>query len=398
MHSAVTHVAKNKVAKFGLRLGCVAAAVVLTGCATIEEWNPFTGRSKTKNPPAELVEFKSSMAVRTAWEASIGDGEKFMFSPALVGDSIYAAAANGTLARFDAASGKQAWRISAGGRLSAGVGADEKTVAVAGEKGQILVFDADGKQRWKMQASSEVLSAPTVGAGLVLVRSVDNRISAYDADTGARKWIVQRTVPALTLRNAPGIAIDKQSAYIALPGGRLIAVSLKSGAVLWESAVGDPKGATELERIADTSGTPVIIGRDVCAVAYQGRVACYDTANGQQRWSKELSSDVGVAVDERFVFAADENGSVSAFSRDGGVSAWRNSKLSYRRLSAPASFGRAVAVGDYQGYIHFLSREDGAFLARVRADRSAIIAAPVVAGANLVFQTQSGTVVALTTE
>ncbi len=393
MHSAVINIAK-----IGARFGCVAAVLVMTGCATIEEYNPFSGKSKNKTPPSELVEFKSSMAVRTAWEASVGDGEKLIFTPAQAGDSIYVAAANGTLARLDGATGKAAWRIDAGMRLSAGVGADEKTVVVAGEKGMILAFDASGKQRWKMQASSEVLSAPTVGADLVLVRSVDNRISAYDAETGARKWIVQRTVPALTLRNAPGITIDRQVAYVALPGGRLIAVTLKSGAVLWEAAVGDPKGSTELERIADTSGSPVVIGRDVCAVAFQGRVACFDTGNGAQRWSKELSSDVGVAADERFVFAADERGSVSAFARDGGVSVWRNSKLAYRRLSVPVSFGRAVAVGDAQGYIHFLSREDGAFLARVRADKSAIIAAPVVAGANLVFQTQSGTVVALTTE
>jgi outer membrane protein assembly factor BamB len=393
MHSAVIHLAKT-----GARLGCVAFVIALTGCATIEEWNPFSGKSKTKTPPAELVEFKSSMAVRTAWEASVGDGEKFIFSPAQAGDGIVVAAANGTIARLDAATGRAAWRINAGMRLSAGVGADEKTVVVAGEKGVILAFDANGKQRWKIQASSEVLSAPTVGADLVIVRSVDNRISAYDAETGVRKWIVQRTVPALTLRNSPGITIDKQVAYVALPGGRLIAVTLRSGAVLWEAAVGDPKGSTELERIADTSGAPVVIARDVCVVAYQGRVACFDTANGAQRWSKELSSDVGVAVDERFLFAADERGAVSALTRDGGVSVWRNSKLAYRRLSVPASFGRAVAVGDAQGYIHFLSREDGAFLARVRADKSAIIAAPVVAGANLVFQTQSGTVVALTTE
>lgn len=397
MHSAVKPIAKTG-ARIGRVAGCVAAIVALSACATIEEYNPFTGKSKNKTPPAELVEFKSTMAVRTAWEASVGSGEKLIFAPAQAGGGIYAAAENGTLARLDAATGRAVWRINAGMRLSAGVGADEKTVVVAGEKGMILAFDANGKQRWKMQASSEVLSAPTVGAELVLVRSVDNRISAYDAETGARKWIVQRTAPALTLRNAPGITIDKQSAYVALPGGRLIALSLKSGAVLWEAAVGDPKGATELERIADTSGAPVVIGRDVCAVAYQGRVACFDTVNGAQRWSKDLSSDVGVALDQRFVFAADERGSVSAFTRDGGVSVWRNIQLAHRRLSAPASFGRAVVVGDAQGYLHFLSREDGAFLARVRADKSAIIAAPVVAGANLVFQTQSGTVVALTTE
>jgi outer membrane protein assembly factor BamB len=164
-------------------------------------------------------------------------------------------------------------------------------------------------------------------------------------------------------------------------------------------AVGDPRGTTELERIADLSGAPVVTGRDVCAVAYQGRVACFDAATGAPRWAKDLSSEVGVAVDDRFVFAADEKGAVTALSRDTGSGVWRNNKLAYRGLSTPVSVGRAVAVGDAQGFIHFLSREDGAFLARVSTDGSPIMAAsPLIAGANAVFQTQAGAVVALATE
>jgi outer membrane protein assembly factor BamB len=380
------------------KLGCIAAVVLMTGCSTIESLNPFSGRSKNKNPPAALVVFKNSMAVRTAWQVSVGEAGQSIFSPVQAGGSVFAASANGTITRLDGATGRAVWRISAGAKLTAGVGADANNVVVAAEKGVLLAFDGDGKQRWKAQASSEVLSAPVVGGGLVLIRTVDNRISAYDLASGTRKWAVQRTVPALTLRNAPGMTVDKQIAYVAMPGGRLLALTLNTGAVLWEAAVGDPKGATELERISDTSGAPVVVGRDVCAVAFQGRVACFDLANGAPRWSKPLSSDVGVAADERFVFAADEHGVVQALTRDSGASVWRNTQLGYRRLSAPSSFGRSLAVGDAQGYIHFLSREDGAFLARVQPDKSAIIAAPVVAGANLVFQTQSGTVVALTTE
>lgn len=385
--------------KKAARFACALAVVLVSGCSTMESLNPFaSGPSKEKNPPAELVQIKNPMAVRTAWQATVGSGENFIFSPALAGGSLYVAAADGSLLRLDAATGRTTWKIAAGMRLTAGVGADGTTVAVAGEKGMLLAFDANGKSLWKVQTSSEILSAPALANGLVIVRSIDNRISAYDVASGTRKWSVQRTVPALTLRSAPGIAIDKQLAFVGLPGGRLVAVSLLSGVVQWDAAVGDPKGATELERIADTSGTPVVLGREVCAVAYQGRAACFDIGNGAQRWSKTLSSDVGVAVDERFVFAADDKGVVSALTSENGVSVWRNSQLGFRRLSTPYSFGRALVVGDAEGYIHFLSREDGAFLARVRADKGAIIAAPVVSGANLIFQTQSGTVVALTTE
>jgi outer membrane protein assembly factor BamB len=200
------------------------------------------------------------------------------------------------------------------------------------------------------------------------------------------------------LRSAPGILIAGQSAFVALPGGRLLALALSNGGPRWEAAVGDPRGATELERIADVSGMPVLVGRQICAVAYQGRVACFDAVTGAGLWAKEFSSDVGLGADERFVFAASEHGVVNAFTREAGNSVWRNNKLTNRRLSTPVSIGRAVAVGDGQGYMHFLSREDGAFLARTGTDGSAITSTPVVAGPYLVFQTQAGALVALATE
>ena len=376
----------------------MSAMLVLTGCSTLSSMNPFASKPVPRNPPAALVDFKPTMAIRTAWTASVGGAGAYVFSPIVANSSLFAAAADGSVSRIDAASGRSIWRINAGVPLTAGVGSDGNTVAVAGEKGVVMAFDAEGKLRWKAQTSSEVLSAPAVGQGLVIVRSLDNRIVAFDADSGTRRWVVQRSTPSLTLRTAPGIVIADTTAYVALPGGRLLALALSNGGPRWEVAVGDPRGATELERIADISGAPVVWGREACAVAYQGRVACFDAVSGVARWAKELSSDVGLGVDERFVFAADEHGVLTAFARETGANVWRNNKLANRRLSAPISFGRAVAVGDGQGYVHFLSREDGALLARVNTGGSPLVAPPLVAGANLIFQTQSGTVVALAAE
>lgn len=371
------------------------AFAVLAGCSTLSSLNPFASKSAPRNPPAQLVDFKPTLAVHSAWSASIGSAGKFVFSPASANGSVFAAAADGSLVRLEAASGRPVWRINAGTPLTAGVGTDGNTVAVVGEKGLVLAFDGDGKLRWKTQASSEVLSAPAVGEGLVIVRSQDNRILALDVNTGVRRWLVQRTAPPLALRTAPGIAIAGISAFVALPGGKLLALALANGGPRWEVPVGDPRGATELERIADVSGMPAVIGRDVCAVAYQGRIGCVDAVTGVSHWAREFSSEAGLGADERFVFSADERGVLDAFMRDTGTSVWRNKDLANRRLSAPASFGRAVAVGDGQGYIHFLSREDGAFIARAATDGSPIAAAPLVAGANLIVQTQAGTVAAL---
>jgi outer membrane protein assembly factor BamB len=375
----------------------VGVLALMAGCSTFSSLNPFASKPKG-NQPAPLVELKGSMAVRTAWKLDIGKSQSYHFSPALSGNTVIVAGADGNIARVEAVSGRQLWRIKAGTGLTAGVGTDGNLVAVGGAKGQLLAFDMDGKALWKAQLSSEILSAPAVGQGIVVARSIDNRIVGFDARTGEKKWTVQRVAPPLTLRNAPGMVIADKDVIVAQPGGKLLSLILATGAPRWEIEVGVARGATELERVTDIGGTPVVFENDVCAVAYQGRVGCFDLATGSARWTRDLSSEVGVAVDQRFAFAADDKGSLSALNRDGGASAWKNDKLAYRRLSTPVSYGRAVAVGDYQGIVHFLSREDGAFLARVTLDSSAVTGTPLVAGSNLIFQTQNGTVAAIAVE
>lgn len=384
--------------RMALTVLCAGLLVALAGCSTLSSLNPFASKPSTRNQPTPLVDFKQTLNARTIWSASVGKAGKYVFSPALVGNDLFTAAADGTINRLDAATGQSIWKINAGTPLTAGVASDGDTVVVAGEKGVVLAFDGKGKLRWKAQATSEILSTPAVGLGVVVVRSLDNRVAAFDVEDGTRKWLVQRTAPPLTLRTAPGITIADANAYVGLAGGRLLALTINNGAPRWEVAVGNPRGTTELERIADISGAPVVAGRDVCAAAYQGRVACIDAITGQGRWAKALSSDVGVAVDERAVYAADERGALNAFSRDSGASLWRNNQLANRSLSTPITSNVAVAVGDYQGYIHFFSKQDGLMLARVATDGSPVVAAPVFTRGKFIFQTQSGTVVAIAAE
>ena len=375
----------------------VSVLAVMAGCSTLSSMNPFASKSKTA-VPVPLVELKATMAVRTAWKLDIGKSNKYIFTPAVAGTSVIVAGGEGAIARVDAATGKALWRIKSKTELTAGVGTDGNMIVVGGVKGAVLAFDMEGKALWTAQASSEVLSAPVIGEGIVVVRSFDNRIVGLDAKTGEKKWTVQRPSPPLTIRNAPGMVVAGKDVIVAQPGGKLVALILASGAPRWEVAVGEARGATELERVTDIGGLPVVIENDVCAVSYQGRVGCFDLLTGSARWTKEMSSNVGVAADAKNVFAVDDKGDVLAFARDGGVSAWKNDKLGYRNLSTPVSYGRTVAVGDYQGYIHFMSREDGTFLARAATDGSAVISTPVVVGSNLIFQTQNGTVTAIAVE
>ncbi len=381
--------------RVSFRFVILASLVLVAGCSSL---NPFS-RKAPVNEPAALVQFTPSMATRTVWTARIGKSGDYPLVPAVVDARVYAASADGEISCLEAADGKPVWKIKAGTELTAGVGTDGTVLVVVGVDGLILAFDAtDGKPLWKAQASTEVLSTPALGSGVVVVRSMDNRIAAYDLVSGTRRWFVQRTAPPLALRASPGIVINDGIAFVALPAGRLLALAAQTGAPRWDAPIAEPRGATELERVADVSGMPALMGREVCAASYQGRLACVDAGNGSVRWARELSADVGPGLDQRYVFASDERGNLQAFSRDSGSSLWRNTSLGWRGLSSPVSFGRAVVVGDRQGYLHFFSREEGALLARVQTDGSAIRATPVVAGSTLIVQSQNGSLLAISTE
>ncbi len=354
------------------------------------------GSSPSGPKPAELPPLANAQAVRVLWSANVGSGEAYVFAPAFAGGAVYAAARDGTVARLDAASGRSAWRTSVNSRLSAGVGSDGRLAVVATEEGEVFALDAaSGAEKWRARVSSEVLAAPAVGEGLVLVRSADSRIFAFGADDGKRRWVYQRAAASLIVRSPAGVSILQGSAYAGFSGGKLVAIALSNGGVRWEATVALPKGATEVERVTDIVGVPAVQGREVCAVAFQGRVACYDAQSGSQQWARDLSSVTGVSFDARYAYVSDDRGAVHALDRSSGRSVWKQDRLAHRQLSQPLAFGAEVALGDLQGYVHFLARESGAFVARIATDGTPVRAAPLAVPGGLVVQTRGGGLYAL---
>ena len=372
------------------RLLLAGAVLLLAGCAAMNPMNWF-GSGPTGPKPAALPVLTGPQALRMVWQANLGAAGSFIFRPAAVGDSVYAAGRNGTVARFDAATGAVRWRVSVGTNLSGGVGTDGVLVAVGTDKGELIVMSAEnGEVRWRARASSEILAPPEFGPDVVLARSADSRIFAFGATDGKRRWVYQRAAAALVVRSPAGMVVSSGHVFAGFSGGKLVAISLANGAARWEATVSTPKGATELERVTDIAGDPVIQGREVCAAAFQGRVACYDLQTGNQLWARDISSLTGASVDARYVFVSDEKGTVHAFDRTNGRSVWKQERLSHRRLSLPLPLGAEVAFGDYMGYVHAAARESGAFVSHLPTDGSGILAPPVRTRGGLAVQTQNG--------
>jgi outer membrane protein assembly factor BamB len=384
------------------RLVIAVAVAALAGCSAFKDvsLNPLNwiGRGPPP-PPAPLAEIASPMAVRPLWQANVGKAGLGAFTPAVVGDAVYAAAEDGTIARFDAASGKQVWRTNLKTVLVGGVGADASLVIVTSEDGEVIALENDGRERWRARVTSEVLAPAVIDGDLVVLRTTDSRIFALDPKDGRRRWVYQRAAPALAVRSPTGVAMRGGYVFSGFSGGKLIAVSAANGGMRWEGTVAIPKGTTEIERVSDVVGIPWIGEREACAASYQGRVACFDLTKGQQLWARPASTASGIGVDARYVFVAEDQGAVTALDRSSGNSLWRQDRLTNRVLSAPLPMGQQVAVGDVQGFVHLLSRDSGAFVGRAPTDGSQIAAAPLPLrdGAFLV-QTRNGGLFAFTVQ
>jgi outer membrane protein assembly factor BamB len=372
-----------------------ANTAVLGGCAWMPRW--LGGAPERAAQPTPLAEFRPAFEPRVVWRTNVGPARGAVLQPAVLENAVFVAAADGTVARLAPADGTVVWRVQTKAPLTAGVGSDGFTVAVGSPRGELIALGADGAELWRTQVGSELRSPPLVGRGLIVVRGTDHRMTAFDAASGKRRWTYQRTVPPLTLRAPTELAFSGDFVIGGFPGGRLVALTANNGAVRWDVAVSEARGATEVERLADVVGLPLVSPPDVCAASYQGRLACFEIANGSLRWARDLSAATGPGADDARVYVVDSRSHVVAHSRLAGASAWRQEALAHRELSAPLALRRAVVVGDFAGVVHFLSPADGGFLARANLG-SAISARPLALAGGVVVQAQDGTVALLTVE
>ncbi|NTV09918.1 MAG: outer membrane protein assembly factor BamB [Zoogloea sp.] len=378
----------NALLRKALTLACVAAA--LTGCSSL---NPFAGKSEV---PA-LKPIQPTTELRAAWKASVGEAGPYVFQPASHLAAVFAADKSGAVTRFE--DGRQIWRVKLDKGLSAGVGTDGAIVVVATPRGEVIALNAaDGQVKWRAQANAEVLAAPVISGGLVVVRSGDSRLFGFDAADGKRRWVYQRNSPPLALRSHAGVVVVDRMILAGFPAGKLVAVSPENGALLWEGTVAVPRGTTELERVADITSLPVLGVKEVCSVAYQGRLVCFDISNGETLWTRDVSSAVGLDIDERHVYVTDDKGAVQALDRISGASVWKQDQLVGRGVGRPTVRGAYVVVADGQGVVHLLRRDDGAFAARYSTDGSPVVADVRRAAGLLLVQTRGGGLYGLSAE
>jgi len=380
-----------------MRLARLALLAPLALAAACGAYNPLVWigvKSLPAHPPTPLAPFNEKVRLRAAWHAEVGKSAGYHLRPAIEAGKVYAASAEGVISVLAEDDGRVLARFETHKPITGGVEANEGRVFAGTLKGEVLAFDGSGKSLWTASVDGEVLAPPSVSRDIVVVRTSDGRIFAFSALDGKRLWVYQRLTPPLLLRSSAGVIAIGRDVVAGYPNGKLIALDIDDGKLTWEATVALPKGATELERIADVAGLPVIDGGDVCAAAYQEKVACFEIATRNLLWSRDLSSSKDLAVDEKNLYMVDDAGAVHAFDKKTGASVWKQDKLLYRHLTPPAVYDRKVVVGDGEGYVHVLSPEDGSIIGRGYSDGTAIVS--LVPGLSALFaQTAGGALIAV---
>jgi len=360
----------------GLRwLLTVALVTTLGGCSTIKGWFDFDDEDDPKQP-AELVDFKQTIRIKELWSHGIGDGQGdglYKIQPAISGKVIYAAAADGTVEAFDRISGKSLWDTELEVPLSGGVGVYDDALLVGSSDGFVLKLDAaTGEVQWTSQLNGEVLAAPQSNGKMVLAHTLDGKLQALDFASGELVWTYDSNMPVLTLRGSCTPLVSGDNVYVGFASGRVVAFDINSGGLLWETRVAIPQGRSEIERVVDIDGSMVLAGKELFVASYQGRIAALDASDGRKLWQNNVSSYSGVSQGFGNVYVADADGTIYAYQRSGQGERWSQPALAWRGLSRPTPVSSYLAVGDQEGYVHFLSQVDGEFVGRVEADDEGI--------------------------
>lgn len=383
-----------------LLVGLVASAL-LAGCS-----------SETDSiVMAPLPQVENQFTPSIVWDKSVGNGvEQFYseLSPVWDGSAIYAADRKGLVKALELDSGKELWSVDLSKRtgflsanlsalLSGGLTISDDKIFIGTERGTVIALNKEnGEVLWDVEVAGEALSKPVVSGDMVVIHTSNGQLQALDTATGAIKWTVNMDTPSLSLRGESAPAVAFGAAIVGGDNGRVSAVLLSQGQLIWQQRISLVTSSTEIGRLNDVDMTPVIDDGKVYAIAYNGTLAALDMRSGQMLWKRDLGSINDMVLLGDNLYLVDQTDRVLAVRKSDGVTLWTQDQLLNRGLSAPEVYNGYIVVGDKEGYLHWLDTSTGGFVAQNKLNSSGIHSRPVIASDKLMVQTRNGTVYLLT--
>jgi outer membrane protein assembly factor BamB len=386
----------------------LAALLALSGCAGLDAGRDLVsgitdslfGDDDNTDPPATLQDYPAELKLEIVWKESVGDGadQKFLkLIPAVQDGKVYAADHKGRIQARSTEKGTVTWEQKTELRFAAGPGLGNQTVIMGTNQGQVVAFDAvSGEQKWLTTVPSEVLAVPVIVKGKVIIRTTDGKVLALRENNGAVIWSAEHSVPALSIRGAGAPIVLEDSVIVGAANGKLVALQLSDGKLLWESTIAIPSGRSEVERLVDLDVDPVASRGAVYIASYQGGTCSASEVDGDVIWrNPSVSTYTGISADWRYLYVSDSVGEVWQLDQRSGASLWKQKELHNRQLTATLVYDKYVVVGDFEGYVHWLSLSDGHQLARTRITKAPIQAKPVAVDGTVYVYAKDGTLAAL---
>lgn len=370
------------------RLSWLLVPFLLSGCGWMTSVVSSVTDSGPEFKPSMLVDFEHEVQTLKLWSTSaVGDYHSVSsgLRPGLGEGMVFVADSEGRVAAIDTSTGKIIWKVELDSTLGGGVGVGKELVMVGSTNGDVFALEAaTGEQRWHTMVSSEVLSAPAGNGDIVVVQTQDGRVIGLNDADGEKRWQFKLDVPVLTLRGTSAPIIKGKTVIAGFANGKVYALSADSGTMIWDNRIATPQGRTELERMVDIDGQPLLANDIVYAVSYQGRIGAMARGTGRELWYQDSSSYHGLAYGLEQVYVAEADDTVKAMRSSSGQVLWTNDQLSHRLLNRPSVASGYLAVADAEGYLHVLSQTDGRFVGRTRVHSSGVTA-PMVSDGEVLY-------------
>lgn len=381
---------------------------LLSGCAGLDAGRDLIsglsdtifGEDDTADPPALLTEYTAEVQIDVLWKESVGNGADKQFLkliPAVQNDRIFAADRQGTLQARNTVNGDLVWESESEYEFSAGPGLGRQVLVMGCTSGEVIAYDiASGEQKWISLVPSEVQAVPVIAKGMVIVRTTDGKVIALREADGSQLWLSEGSVPALSIRGAGAPVVIEDTVIIGSANGKMQALQLSDGKSLWEATIAMPTGRSEVERLVDLDVDPVASRGAIYISSFQGGTSSVSEVDGDVIWrNPDISSYTGISTDWRYLYLSDTHSEVSQLDQRNGASLWKQKDLHNRQLTAAVAYDNYVVVGDFEGYVHWLSTSDGRQLGRTQLTSSPIEAKPVIVDGTVYIYAKDGTLAAL---
>nr|WP_176695313.1 outer membrane protein assembly factor BamB [Legionella massiliensis] len=374
------------------KLVVLAACLSLQACSKVDDY--MLGKDNTPTPAA-LEPINNKVKITEKWSVPVGGSQRanahLKLKPEIVGNVVYTAESNGLIQAVNKSSGRLLWAKKVDSGIVSGPTVSSGVIALGTDSSSVVLLkQSDGSQLWQAKASGEVLSKPVIFGSKVIAKTIDGNLYAFNLANGEKLWMSEHGAPSLILKaSSSPVVVDNKLVLVGYSDGKMDAVDLQTGHLVWQRSIAYASGASDVERLVDIDADPIVRGNVAYLASYQGYVGALSLTDGQFVWRKPASVYKNMAIDGNTIYLTDSDDIIWSINRQNGQVNWKQVALKARGLTEPVLMGNRLIVGDKTGLLHVLATQNGDLVSRAQVG-GAISIAPTVTGNNVYVMSTNG--------